>query len=410
MQINKWSLIALAVAASSTQMAVASQQSEANGFIEDGSASVVTRSLYMNRDFRETSPSKEEFGLGVRGSYESGFTQGTVGFGVDAHSLTTIKLASDKAKAGTGMFGLKSNGEAESTQTEAGAAVKARVSNTTLKYGSQIVDTPVFSGDDGRLVPEVANGTLISSAELEGLKVVAGRFNALSSMGQTGYDSTGLTVASIAGFTYALNDSLSASVYASKVVDHFQKRYLNVKYTQPIGAQTLSLDLNAYHTRDAGRELSGKLQNNIWSLLAAYTIDAHTFSLGFQRSTGADGYVYGVDGGGAVYLGNSVQYSDFIGKDERSWQARYDLDMASFGVPGLTLMSRYVTGYGIDANATYKEAKEHELDLEAKYVIQSGAAKDLSLRVRNAVYRANSVYQEDVNEVRFIVEYPLSVL
>ena len=111
-----------------------------------------------------------------------------------------------------------------------------------------------------------------------------------------------------------------------------------------------------------------------------------------------------------MYLGNSVQYSDFIGKDERSWQARYDLDMASFGVPGLTLMSRYVTGYGIDANATYKEAKEHELDLEAKYVIQSGAAKDLSLRVRNAVYRANSVYQEDVNEVRFIVEYPLSVL
>ena len=54
MQMIKLSVIALAVAAASTQMAVASQQSESNGFIEDSSLNAHARALYFNRDFRYT--------------------------------------------------------------------------------------------------------------------------------------------------------------------------------------------------------------------------------------------------------------------------------------------------------------------------------------------------------------------
>ena len=53
MQMIKLSVIALAVAAASTQMAVASQQSESNGFIEDSKLDAHARVLYMNRDFRK---------------------------------------------------------------------------------------------------------------------------------------------------------------------------------------------------------------------------------------------------------------------------------------------------------------------------------------------------------------------
>ena len=55
MQMIKLSVIALAVAAASTQMAVASQQSESNGFIEDSSLNAHARALYFNRDFRNDS-------------------------------------------------------------------------------------------------------------------------------------------------------------------------------------------------------------------------------------------------------------------------------------------------------------------------------------------------------------------
>ncbi|HAW61379.1 MAG TPA: outer membrane porin, OprD family, partial [Pseudomonas sp.] len=50
-----------------------------------------------------------------------------------------------------------------------------------------------------------------------------------------------------------------------------------------------------------------------------------------------------------------------------------------------------------------------ERDVEARYVVQTGSFKDLSLRVRQATTRATA-FESDLNEVRFIAEYPLSIL
>ncbi len=54
MKVMKWSAIALAVSAGSTQFAVAdafvSDQAEAKGFIEDSSLDLLLRNYYFNRD------------------------------------------------------------------------------------------------------------------------------------------------------------------------------------------------------------------------------------------------------------------------------------------------------------------------------------------------------------------------
>ena len=147
MQVMKWSVIALAVAAGTSQMAVASSQSESNGFIEDSSFNIFNRVLYMNRDFRNGPNTagtgnkgyREETGLGIRLLYESGFTQGTVGVGFDAHSLSSIKIDSGRGRYGTGQFGKTDDGRGDDTQTEVGGAVKLRISDTVLKDGSQFV-------------------------------------------------------------------------------------------------------------------------------------------------------------------------------------------------------------------------------------------------------------------------------
>ena len=52
MQVMKWSVIALAVAAGTSQMAFASSQSESKGIIEDSSFNIFNRALYQNRDYR----------------------------------------------------------------------------------------------------------------------------------------------------------------------------------------------------------------------------------------------------------------------------------------------------------------------------------------------------------------------
>jgi imipenem/basic amino acid-specific outer membrane pore len=442
MQVMKWSVIALAVAAGTTQMAVASSQSESKGFVEDSSFNIFNRALYMNRDFRNgggNNPTidsdgdgdadtgfkkgyREDFGLGIRLLFESGFTEGTVGVGFDAHSLSSIKLDSGRGRNGNGQFATTDEGRGDDTQTEVGGAIKFRVSDTVLKHGNMFTGSPVFSTDDSRILPEVATGTLLTSNEIEGLELTAGRFTALSSQTGSSRDDingkgeAGLKSANIVGASYSFNDNLSAAFHASDVEDYWKKQYVNLNYNLPLAEeQALNFDFNFYRTTDDGQELAGEIDNDIWSLAAAYSVGAHTFTLAHQRSTGDSGYAYGVDGGGTIWLSNSVQYSDFNGEDENSWQARYDIDMATFGVPGLSFMTRYITGTNItvrDGSGAIvdENAKEHELDFEAKYVIQEGAAKDLSFRIRNAFYRANDSYTGDVNDFRLIVEYPLSVL
>ena len=196
MQMIKLSVIALAVAAASTQMAVASQQSESNGFSVASSLNAHARALYFNRDFRNDSGSSnnsynEESGLGLKAIYESGFTQGTVGFGVDAFGLQGIKLDSGKGRHGNSMFPTDGrSGKAQDNYSQAGGAVKARISSTTLKYGEQFVDLPVLSTDDSRLLPETATGFLVTSNEIENLELHAGHFTALTAMEKTYHDSS----------------------------------------------------------------------------------------------------------------------------------------------------------------------------------------------------------------------------
>lgn len=430
MQMIKLSVIALAVAAASTQMAVASQQSESNGFIEDSKLDAHARVLYMNRDFRNDTGSarksyREDTGLGLKAIYESGFTQGTVGFGVDAFGLQGIKLDSGRGRNGNGQFPNERNGKAKDNSSQAGGAVKARLSNTTLKYGEQFVDLPVLSTDDSRLLPETTTGFLVTSNEIENLELNLGHFTALAAQDAVSHDSNYdgvLRSLDLVGGRYNFNDALSAAYYYSDAklghnVDSStaKKHYTNLNYDLGLAnQQSINFDFNMYNSKFKDKGQS-KESNNVWSLAAAYSLTpAHTFTAAYQIVSGGNdnGYEYGYDGGGAVYLANSVQIHDFEQKGEKSFQARYDLDMATYGVPGLSFMTRYVRGSNIDSAATGRNnGKNWERDTEAKYVLQSGAAKDLSFRVRQATYRANDAANyTDINEVRLIVEYPLSIL
>lgn len=422
MQVMKWSVIALAVAAGTSQLAFASAQSESNGFVEDSSLNVLSRNLYFYRDFRNAGPDRnddpQEWGQGFIATYESGFTQGTIGFGVDAIGLLGIKLDSGKGRSGSGLFPTGSDGRSQDDYSEAGGAVKLRLSNTVLKYGDQFTALPVLSTDDSRLLPEVAEGFLITSNEIEGLELHAGRFTAINAQAQTYHDSLGLKGADVLGGSYSFTDDLSASLYYSDVEDSFKKYYGNANYTFGISeGQSLNFDFNIYKT-DYDKEYTstGKSEDNtIWSLAAAYNFGAHTVTAAYQKSHGGYdgiGYDYGVDGGGTVWLANSVQRSDFNSEDEKSWQLRYDLDFADFGVPGLKFMARYISGSGAKTETT-DNGKEWERDIQVGYTVQNGPAKDLNMRVRQATYRSgDGVYygSPSIDEVRVILEYPLSIL
>ncbi|WP_288097811.1 OprD family porin [Pseudomonas sp.] len=441
MRVMKWSMIALAVAAGTSQFAVASSQDDSKGFFGDESLKLKTRMEYMNRDYKNgvsnpssgTSGYRQDTGVSQLLTYESGFTQGTVGFGLDAMAMGSVKLDGGSGRRGNGLFANDSDGNPEKSQGKLGGAVKFRLSDTVLKYGQQFVASPVFATDDSRLLPEVATGTLITSKEIKGLELNAGRFTSLSKQTGMGRDSIGglpdengnggkgLTNINIFGASYAFTDNFTGALAASDADDYFKKYYINLNYTLPIADnQSLNFDLNGYKTKgesrgdlvDAIGDGTLGVDNNLWSLAAAYSLGAHKFTVAYQQSSGDNAYYYGVDGNSTIFVSNSIQISDFVGREEKSWQARYDLNMATYGVPGLSFMTRYVKGDNINV-ANAGEGKEYEWNLESKYVVQEGPAKDLSFRVRYANYRSNqaySGYSPDLYDTRLIVEYPLNIL
>lgn len=412
MKVMKWSAIAMAVAAGTSQMAFASAQSESKGFAEDASLDLLLRNTYWNRDHADGVDDVDTWAQGFILTFDSGFTQGPVGFGVDAFGLLGVKL-----DGGQGDMFPRDGDKWADDLSQAGAAVKARFSNTVVKYGNQFTSLPVLASDDSRLLPESFTGTMITSSEIEGLELNAGHFTADSPMGSAAHDDVELNNIDVIGGTYALNANLSASLYFSDVEDTYEKKYANVNYVMPLAEdQSLTFDLNYYKTDDIDQSFSEDGSevddNTIWSLSAKYAIGSHAFILAHQRVSGDTGYLYdNGDGGGSIWVANSF-LSDFNFKDERSWQASYELDFTGYGVPGLAWKTAYLRGDNIDAEyyGGEGEATEREIFNQVSYTFQDGAAKDLTLRARNSILRTNNPAWNDINEWRLYAIYPLSIL
>ncbi|MDQ0122675.1 imipenem/basic amino acid-specific outer membrane pore [Pseudomonas lini] len=442
MRVMKWSMIALAVAAAAgTQLATAApfvgDQAEAKGFVEDAKFDLLLRNYYFNRNKKDGAVDDKDWTQGFHGVFSSGYTQGTVGFGVDAFGYLAIKLDGTDEHSGSGNLSTNAAGENNDSQGKAGGAVKVRVSKTELKFGEMQPSTaPVFAVGGSRILPQTATGFQLQSSEVKDLDLEAGHFYSASSQDKNSsegglwanYAGVEANTIDYFGGKYGITESLSASLYGAKLEDIWDQYYANLNYTIPMGEdQSINLDGNIYRTDDTGSAEAGDISNTTFSLAAAYSfLKAHTLTLGFQKVNGDTPFDYiGVGknnrGGDSIFLANSIQYSDFNGPNEKSAQVRYDLKMAEYGVPGLSFMTRYVKGWDIDGsntptNSAYtglygEDGKHHETNVEAKYVVQTGPAKDLSFRIRQAWHRANTDQGEgDIDEFRLIVDYPLSIL
>ena len=422
-----------------------SAQSQAQGFIEDSTWNVLNRTVFDQRDYKhgasnsgarnaykprgERNGKAEEWAYGLMGTYQSGFTQGLVGVGIDAHAYLGLQLDSGGGRAGKArLLGLDNQGHPKNEFGRSGAAVKLRASNTVLSYGEQRVKTPVFSSSDSRLLPETATGFMLASNEFDKLKVVAGHFNESTDRNASSHD-RGFVVNysngrqgdafDLAGIVWDPSSEFSASLYTSRYEDSWTQHYLGSTFSHALDdTRSLSFNLNVYRSTDTGRSLSGEIDNTTWSLVSRYSTGPHGFSLGWQQVDGDTPFDYVTRG--AIWIGNAVQMSDFNAPNEKSWQARYDLNMSAYGLPGLNLSAAYVRGFGIDGSHADpkggyaylgygKGGKHWERDLEARYVVQGGTAKGTSVSLRYNVHRSNTAQAElDADQIRLAIEYPLA--
>ncbi|MCO7632884.1 OprD family porin [Pseudomonas guariconensis] len=426
-----------------------------HGLVEDSQLELRNRNFYFNRDLRngasngqgdnaarpadERKGYREEWAHGLMLGLDSGFTQGTLGLGLDAHAHLGLKLDSGAGRTGTLLLPVRHDrqrdAEVADDYSHAGAALKARWRGNELKWGEMHTSTPVFTTADSRLLPELATGLYLRNDTLPGLLVEAGHFTAYHGFAssndddslRTRYSDVAVRSLDFLGASYSFSDTLRAKLFHARAEDNWLQYYLNLNQDLPFTPSSgLNLDLQLYRSDATGRELSGPVANTSWSLAGAWRHGPHRITLAYQQIDGDTPFDY--VGGLSIDLANSVQLSDFNAPGMKSRQARYDLNLAGYGVPGLSFMTRYVTGSGasdrhwrpgqryaggaLSTYGQYDGAKWHELDMEVRYVVQAGPARDLSLRTRVASYRGNRQAQADlpdINEVRLIVEYPLSL-
>ncbi|MNM43748.1 Porin D precursor [compost metagenome] len=426
--------LAVLISAAIISSAQASEQSEAKGFVEDANGSILFRTGYISRDktnyvnnltgavkqVKDTS----SFAQSAIVNLDSGFTQGIVGFGVGVVGDGSFKIGENK-NAGNNMIPQHNDGSAYDHWARGGANVKARFSNTTVRYGTQVLDLPVLASNTARLVPEYFTGTLLTSHEIKNLEVVAGKFTKDQYSDQVNTDGRHLDRAIVWGAKYKFDDNLNASYYGLDSKDKLERHYVNVNYKQPLANDSsLTYDFSGYHTKfDEGAstysqttdDLSNR-KNNIWAISTAYNTGPHNIMVAYQQNSGNVGYDYGenADGGQSIYLPNSY-LSDFIGNDEKSAQIQYSLDFGKLGVlPGLNWTTAFVYGWDIKVKNVTDDAQEREFFNQVKYTVQSGFAKDASLRIRNSYYRASDAYQNgnyigDTNEWRIFLDIPVKL-
>ena len=435
MQKSQKLTLAVLIQAALISTAYASEQSESKGFVEDAEGSVLFRTGYINRD--KKAPGVKDQSSAAQSAIvklESGFTQGVVGFGVNVVGDASFKLGENK-NANNGMIPKHAptaenpNGDAYDHWARGGASVKARISNTTVEYGTQVLDIPVLASNTGRMVPEYFTGVLATSHEIENLEVIAGKFTKNQYSDQINTDGENLDRAVVWGAKYKLSDAFNASYFGLDSKNKLDRHYLNANYKQALAnGSTLTYDFSGYHTewdKDAStysstlgnKNVDGR-SNNIWAVSGAYNQGPHNVMLAYQQNTGNTGYDYNVnaDGFQSIYLPNSY-LSDFIGNHEKSVQVQYNLDFSTLGVAGLNWTTAYVYGWDIKAveNGVLlsDDNQEREFFNQVKYTVQSGFAKDASLRVRNSYYRTsndyNKTYIGDTNEWRIFLDIPVKL-
>ncbi|SEO18318.1 OprD family porin [Pseudomonas sp. NFACC39-1] len=406
----------IAVALTSTALPVLAAES---GFVEDAKVNLNLRNFYINRNFTNPDNAQgkaEEWTQSFILDAKSGFTQGTVGFGMDVLGMYSVKLDGGRGTANTGLLPVHDDGRPADDFGRLGVALKAKVSKTELKVGEWMPVLPILRSDDGRSLPQTFRGGQVTSTEINGLSLYGGQFRANSmrndaSMEDMSMNGRGAFLSdrfNFGGGEYAFNDKRTqVGVWYAELSDIYQQKYFNLTHSQPIGDWTLGANLGYFIGKEEGSALAGDLDNKTAFAMLSAKYGGNTFYVGLQKLSGDDGWMR-VNGTSGGTLANDSYNSSYDNAQEKSWQVRHDFNFAAVGVPGLTLMNRYISGDNVHTG-TITDGKEWGRESELAYTVQSGALKSLNVKWRNSTMRRDFSTTE-FDENRLIVSYPISLL
>lgn len=421
----------------------------AAAFIEDSKASITLKNIYYNQDTRNQSRSRdEEWGQGFLFNFQSGYTEGTVGFGLDFIAQYAIRLDSggklDKSGAtrrpGTS-FPLESDGSAKSDFGRVGVTGKIRYAKTEARFGTLRPKIPVLISNSARVLPQLFEGIQLTSKDIDNLSLIAGRLE--HSTQRNSANSHGMSIAGsntggssqeengkysnefyYAGADYQATKDLKLQYYFGQLRDFYKQHFVGAIHNWQLPVGKLKTDLRYFYSDSDGENASasgraegylstgyygngvtsGEVDNSLWSALFTYSLMGHSMGLGYQKISGNSDFPHiNLGAGRTLHLITNAQIGKFEKAGENTWVAKYSYDFAEIGIPGLKTSLAYFSGDDIDADGSDK--REWERNFRVDYKFQAGTLKGLGLTYRNATARGNDSRDRDENRV--IVSYTL---
>ncbi len=413
-----------------------SDQAASKGFIGDSHLMLNLRNYADVQDVTG-GPHRHAWTQGAMLDYTSGFTQGPIGFGVDASLYGAFKFDGGQGAGNMVHVGKDGGGENQFAWAYPGLYdVKARVSDTVVKYGLQMTaDNPFFEPHDNRALPPTFLGVSLVSKDIANTVLQGGSFTKVDPRGHTNlvdlstsYGGVTFKRFSYAGGSWDYSPNGNLSLFANQADSVWRQYYGSLQ--QSVGdVSTLKWTgfANAYSTHSVGGGLEGHIDNNAYSLSLAAQHGAHSLLVGYQQILGDQFFDY-VNETNGIYLVNSMDV-DYNAPHEKSFQVRYGFDGQYAGLPGAKAMLWYELGWGADGSAGaaangpgsalyglyWKDGQpvhgsHHEFGFIPSYTIQSGRFKDTKI-VFTAMWHHGSKYYSDPSnsEYRLLVAMPLKL-
>ncbi|MFP5495064.1 MULTISPECIES: OprD family outer membrane porin [Pseudomonas] len=438
----------LALAVTTTILA---QQALAAGFIDDSTASVSARTFYLRSDNPNTpGVDQNELTQGFKLDYLSGFTQGTVGLGLDVQAMQAFNLSGGtqhpSASTSNSLAPVDSDGTPVDSWSRLGANAKLRVSKTEFHAGSALQpNLPILVANDGRLLPQTFEGVTVTSKDIDNLTINAGQLN--RSTGRASSNSTGLAIAggtqdsnsfTYAGADWKITPTTTLQYYRADLKDYYTQDFFGLLNTTPLGENSrFKTDLRYFNSKSQGKNGTtgylfnnnggyasepGKVDNTTWSAAFTYYLGGNAFMLGRQQVSDSGGTVYlnqgnvvsGAgnnegNGGASVYLITDVMDNSFIRAGENTNFAQYSYDFAALGVPGLSASALYLHGDNIRSVDGASRYSEWERDMRIDYVVQSGPLKGFGTSLREGSFRSGIPNVGAVDQARVIFSYTYAI-
>lgn len=372
-------------------------------FIEDSQASLTLKNYYLDRNYvGETNiAARREWAQGFILRAQSGYTEGHVGFGLDAIAQLGIKLDSSPDRVGTGLLPVTASG-APDEYSHLGLTAKARVSKTDLQVGTVMPFLPILFSSPARLLMQTFRGGYLRSQDIDGLSLHIGYLDRMNLRDSTDFQPFRVAAPNgrfnggaesnkfmFAGGDYKFTPELTLRYYHAQLDDIYKQDFLGAVHQLDLGQGSLRTDLRYFISNEHGQARAGAVDNRNLGVFFSYGLGSHTLGAGYMKLTGDTAMPY-IAGSEPLVHTEGALSAEFLNPDERVWQVKYDYDFAGMGAPGLKGMIRYIKGTNISLpHLGGENLHEKTRDVELAYTVQGGLFKDVALRLRHARYRNN---------------------